>query len=269
MFVYLITLAALSWCLYSSLTLFLDGGDDRVFGEPTIESFDFRLDKIVDGLSRPTGLTFLGPGDFIVIEEDTGMVKRITNGKFSQTILDLDVSTDDSRGLIGIDSFHNGNKTFVFLYFTESSSHDDEGEPLGNRLYRYELANDKSDLINPKLLLDLPAGPGSMDNGGPVLVGPDNYVYLTVGQVQDDSDRGHETKAQNFENGPDADGTSGVHRITQDGRMVSSKILDSAGKMDTILRTESETALVWILILLQENSGSVKMVFTQMMRSIC
>lgn len=233
MFVYLITLAALSWCLYSSLTLFLDGGDDRVFGEPTVESFDFQLDKIVDGLSRPTGLTFLGPGDFIVIEEDTGMVKRITNGKFSQTILDLDVSTDDSRGLIGIDSFHSGNKTFVFLYFTESSSHDDEGEPLGNRLYRYELANDKSDLINPKLLLDLPAGPGSMDNGGPVLVGPDNYVYLTVGQVQDDSDRGHETKAQNFENGPDADGTSGVHRITQDGRMVSSKILDSAGKMDT------------------------------------
>lgn len=233
MFVYLITLAAFTWCLYFSLTLFLDGGDDVVFGEPTVESSDFQLDKIVDGLSRPTGLTFLGPGDFIVIEEDTGMVKRITNGEISQTILDLDVSTDDSRGLIGIDSFHNGNKTFVFLYCTESSSHADEGEPLGNRLYRYELANDKSGLINPKLLLDLPAGPGSMDNGGPVLVGPDNYVYLIVGQVQDDSDRGHETKAQNFENGPDADGTSGVHRITQDGKMVSSRILDSAGKMDT------------------------------------
>ena len=233
MVVYLITQAALSWCLYFSLTLFLGGGDDVVFGEPTVESPDFQLDKIVDGLSRPTGLTFLGPGDFIVIEEDTGMVKRITNGEISQTLLDLDVSTDDSRGLIGIDSFHNGSKTFVFLYFTESSSHDDEGEPLGNRLYRYELADDKSGLINPKLLLDLPAGPGSMDNGGPVLVGPDNYVYFIVGQVQDDNDRGHETKAQNFENGPDADGTSGVHRIAQDGKMVSSRVLDSTGKMDT------------------------------------
>ena len=233
MVVYLITQAALSWCLYFSLTLFLGGGDDVVFGEPTVESPDFQLDKIVDGLSRPTGLTFLGPGDFIVIEEDTGMVKRFTNGEISQTLLDLDVSTDDSRGLIGIDSFLNGSKTFVFLYFTESSSHDDEGEPVGNRLYRYELADDKSGLINPKLLLDLPAGPGSMDNGGPVLVGPDNYVYFIVGQVQDDNDRGHETKAQNFENGPDADGTSGVHRITQDGKMVSSRVLDSTGKMDT------------------------------------
>jgi len=72
-----------------------------------------------------------------------------------------------------------------------------------------------------------------MDNGGPVLVGPDNYIYFIVGQVKDDNDRGHETKAQNFENGPDADGTSGVHRITQDGKMVSSRVLDSTGKMDT------------------------------------
>jgi glucose/arabinose dehydrogenase len=77
--------------------IFLEGSDDVVFGEPTVASSDFQLDKIVDGLSRPTGLTFLGPGEFIVIEEDTGMVKRITNGKISQTILDLDVSTDDSR----------------------------------------------------------------------------------------------------------------------------------------------------------------------------
>jgi aldose sugar dehydrogenase len=35
--------------------------------------------------------------------------------------------------------------------------------PLGNRLYRYELVNDK--LINPKLLLDLPADPGPRHNG--------------------------------------------------------------------------------------------------------
>lgn len=67
MFVNLITLAALSWCLYFSFTLFLEGGDDVVFGEPTVMSSDFQLDKTVDGSSRPTGLTFLGPGEFIVI----------------------------------------------------------------------------------------------------------------------------------------------------------------------------------------------------------
>lgn len=215
--------------------MLLPGDEDSVaLAEPILESPDFHLAKIVDGLLRPTGLTFLGPDDFLVIEEDTGMVKRVIDGEITQTILDLDVSTADSRGLIGIDSYQNGSRTFVFLYYSESStSHDDEGDPRGNRLYRYELAGDSGSLINPKLLLDFPAGQGSMDNGGPVMVGPDNYVYLVVGQIQDDNQQGHETKAQNFEKGPYADGTSGVHRITQDGKIVESGMLDPTAKMET------------------------------------
>ncbi|MGC1134081.1 MAG: PQQ-dependent sugar dehydrogenase [Nitrososphaeraceae archaeon] len=205
----------------------------HLFGEPNVRTPDFKLEKIVDGLSRPTGISFIGHDDFLVIEEDTGEVKRVIDGQVTQTILDLNVSTDDSRGLIGIDSARNGNKTRVFLYFTESSSSEDGGEPLGNRLYRYDLADDSNSLIDPKLLLDLPAGPGSMDNGGPVLVGPDNNIYSVIGHVQDDNDIGHETKAQNFEDGPDADGTSGVHRITQDGRIVSPEIFESIDSMDT------------------------------------
>lgn len=115
---------------------------DEALGEPILKSAEFHLDRVVDGLSRPTGLTFLGPDDFLVIEEDTGKVKRVIDGEISQPILDLNVSTDDSRGLIGIDSNQNGSKTFVFLYYTESSSsRDGEHDPLGNRLYRYELAD--------------------------------------------------------------------------------------------------------------------------------
>jgi glucose/arabinose dehydrogenase len=213
------------------------GGSSHIFGEPDVRVPDFELDTIVDGLSRPTGISFIGQNDFLVIEEDTGKVKRVTNGHVAQTILDLDVSTDDSRGLIGLDTDRNGNRTFVFLYFTESLSSEDDGEPLGNRLYRYELADDDNNnsnsLINPKLLLDLPAGLGSMDNGGPVLVGPDNNIYTVIGHIQDENDIGHVTKAQNFENGPDADGTSGVHRITQDGRIVTPRVFESTDSMAT------------------------------------
>lgn len=229
-FAYLITLVVLSYCF----ALLVGDEHSVALGEPILRSPEFHLDRIVDGLSRPTGLTFLAPDDFLVIEEDTGKVKRVIDGEVSQTILDLDVSTDDSRGLIGIDSYQNGSKTFVFLYYTESSSSNDgEGDPLGNRLYRYELADDENSLINPKLLLDLPAGPGSMDNGGPVLIGPDNFLYIVIGQIQDDNEEGHKTKAQNFEKGPDADGTSGVHRITQDGEIVASGILAPPAEMET------------------------------------
>ena len=65
MFVYLITPGSSFMLLILLFDTFLEGGDDVVFGEPTVASSDFQLDKIVDGLSRPTGLTFLGPGEFI------------------------------------------------------------------------------------------------------------------------------------------------------------------------------------------------------------
>src|SRR5262249_52882424 len=76
--------------------------------------------------------------------------------------------------------------TYVFLYYTQAQTHtgDDitEGkQPLGNRLYRYELTDNK--LVNPKLLLDLPATPGAIGNGGKVIVGPDNDVYISICDV--------------------------------------------------------------------------------------
>lgn len=212
-----------------SLLLFL-GDNNKSLGDPNLRESTFKLDKIVDGFSRPTGMSFLGPNDFLVTEEDTGKVKRVIDGRISQTVLDVDVSTNDSRGLIGIDSTNVANKTFVFLYFTESSSKDD-GEPIGNRLYRYELINGQ--LTNQKLLLDMPAGPGSKDNGGPIVIGPDNNVYSVVGHVAGDGDKGHETKAQNFKRGPNADGSSGIHRVTIDGNIVDSGILGSTESLDT------------------------------------
>src|SRR5918912_1029080 len=69
-----------------------------------------------------------------------------------------------------------------------------------NRLYRYELQGDH--LVNPKLLLNLPALPGPRYNGGPVAVGPDGFVYLIIGDVE-----GHTTTAQNFQNSSAVDGT--------------------------------------------------------------
>ena len=210
--------------------LLLLGVSGKSLGDPNLRESAFKLDKIVDGFSRPTGMSFLGPNDFLVTEEDTGIVKRVIDGSVSQTVLDVDVSTNDSRGLIGIDSKIVANKTFVFLYFTESFSGDD-GEPVGNRLYRYELI--KGLLTNQKLLLDMPAGPGTKDNGGPVVIGPDNNVYSVVGHIAGDGDKGHETKAQNFKRGADPDGSSGIHRVTIDGNIVDSGILGSSDSLGT------------------------------------
>jgi glucose/arabinose dehydrogenase len=118
----------------------------------------------------------------------------------------------------------------VFLYYTEAESKDD-GKVLGNRLYRYEFINDK--LINPRLLLDLPATPGPLHNGGAVTIGPDGNVYVSVGDInaaceftnKNSSCQTVKTKAQNYESGLEPDGRAGILRVTKDGSKVGLGIL--------------------------------------------
>jgi glucose/arabinose dehydrogenase len=55
------------------------------------------------GLAVPTSLAFLGPDDLLVLEKDTGRVRRVLNGVVqSQPLLDLAVNNASERGLLGI-----------------------------------------------------------------------------------------------------------------------------------------------------------------------
>jgi len=220
---------------------------------------------VVEGLKRPTSMAFLGPNDFIVLEKKTGIIKRIMNGTLLETpLLDVEVANEKERGLLGVavsksdnrtgnqnyySDFQKSLTTNVFLYYTESSAKDGnddcplinyckEGtEPKGNRLYRYVLGQEK--LVNPKLLLDLPANPGSDHLGGAVVIGPDRNVYLTTGDGHSCSyhscDNGIQdtilnSQSANLENGQVPDGRGGILRVTQDGQTV--KVEDQQGILD-------------------------------------
>jgi aldose sugar dehydrogenase len=210
---------------------------------PIINDPQFKAEIVYKGLRYSTSMVFLGANDILVVEKDIGTVRRIVNGAMlQQPLLDVKVATYGHRGMLGIavDSsllknrsgeWHNNSitaptiPTYVFLYYTEAQGEDGDDitkgkEPLGNRLYRYELVNNK--LVNPKLLVDLPATPGAIGIGGKVVVGPDNNVYVTIGDVGID---GHDTKAQNVQNGLDADGTSGILRISKDGSAILPAVL--------------------------------------------
>jgi glucose/arabinose dehydrogenase len=185
---------------------------------PTINDPALKVETVFTGLVRPTSMAFLGPNDILVLEKNTGNVHRIMNGQMlPQPLLHANVATQVERGMLGIAVTRNGPTTYVFLYYTEASGGVDNS--IGNRLYRYELANNQ--LINPKLLLDLPAIPSNPNsvrfehNGGKLVVGPDNNVYLIIGDVG-----GHMTQSENAIGGPLPDGTGGVLRVTQDGDAV-------------------------------------------------
>ncbi|MFL6346498.1 MAG: PQQ-dependent sugar dehydrogenase, partial [Nitrososphaeraceae archaeon] len=178
-----------------------------------------KVELIAQGLRSPTSMAFLGLNDILVLEKETGTVQRITNGKMlPQPMLQVPVSMTGERGLLGIAiAKHNNGPTYVFLYYTKDGGGGRQS--LVNVLYRYELVNNQQ-LANPKLLLNLPALPGSNHNGGKVVIGPDNNVYTVIGDL-----RAHRTQAQNVANGPPADSTGGILRVTQDGQPASNSPL--------------------------------------------
>ena len=223
-------------------------GSDRPYGgergssQPIISDPSLRLELVSEGLQLPTQMAFIGPNDILVLEKDNGIVKRIVNGVIlEEPVLDVNVATAYERGLLGVAIAENDsdndndndttrrNSNIVYLYYTESEqdANDDcsdtgscskENEPLGNRLYRYGLVDNK--LVNPRLLLDLPTSSGAVHNGGSILRGPDNNIYLSIGEV------GYQAgQISNNDDGPPPDRRGGILRVTQQGEAVQPAIL--------------------------------------------
>jgi glucose/arabinose dehydrogenase len=220
-------------------------------GGPSVNDTNLKVELVFKGLKSPTSMAFLGPNDFLVLQKSEGTVQRIVSGKMlPEPVLRVPVANNEERGMLGIGiAKHSANgttngkeePTYVFLYYTQSGggkNGDDRFEeghtgiqPVGNRLYRYELDQaDNDKLINPKLLLNLPAIPVNASsretnhNGGKVVVGPDKNVYLIIGDVGR-----HRGQAQNVENGSRLDGTSAILRVTQDGQPAPNPPLVTVG----------------------------------------
>ena len=92
-----------------------------------------------------------------------------------------------------------------------------------NNVYRYELVDGK--LVNPKHLLELPTLYEAGHNGGVLLFGSDNNLYVSAGSVALDKPEteNDNTWSQNVIEGPEADGRGGILRFTQDGKAVEDR----------------------------------------------
>ena len=206
---------------------------------PMVYDQNLQITQLTDELQFPTGIDFLGENDILVIEKNTGQVKRILDGEIlNEPVLDVNVASQSERGLLGIailntkgltnpdtttneeaqDENNLNNEIKVFLFFTETEDVDN-GNILGNRLYKYDFIDGK--LVNPTLLLDLPFLPGPSHNGGVLDIGPDNNLYLVVGDINREGNPEYLTLAQNIEDSKMPDGRGGVLRITIDGETVN------------------------------------------------
>ena len=183
-----------------------------------------KIELIFKGLKFPTSMAFLGPNDILVLEKNNGTVKRIVNGTMLPIPLhNVNPATEGGRGMLGINvaMYEKGDPTYVFLYFIELSGEKDNDAETGGkaRLYRYELKDDM--LTDPKLLIDVSGARGvgnkstELHNGGKILIGPDQNIYLVVGKFS-----GRHTSTMNLEGRELPDGNSGILRVSHDGKPI-------------------------------------------------
>jgi glucose/arabinose dehydrogenase len=173
--------------------------------QPSINDPNLNAELIVDGLASPTSIAFLDSNNILLLEKE-GNIRLITNGQMQpEPVLQLQgVQSNNERGLLGIDVMDNN----VFVYVTESGAQVEGVATAGevrNRVYTYSW--DGNSLTNPQLLLDLPAGPGTNHQGGKLKIGPDNQLYVIVGEMQ------REGQLQNIQSGPAPDDTGVIFRI--------------------------------------------------------
>jgi aldose sugar dehydrogenase len=188
-------------------SIFIGNLFNSAWAQPSINDSNLNAEVLVKGLSSPTSIAFLDNNNILVLEKE-GTVRLVSKGILQESpVLQLPVDSKNERGLLGIAVMNNdlttstaeGKSAAVFLYFTE------EGKESSNKVYKYRW--DGNTLVDPTLILDLPSGPGTNHQGGKLVIGPDHYLYVVIGEMQ------REGKLQNMKNGPDPDDSGVIFRV--------------------------------------------------------
>jgi aldose sugar dehydrogenase len=171
------------------------------------------IQTVAEGLSFPTSMEFIDNENILVLEKDHGTVRLVSssNGTLEkEPLLSLSVENEAERGLLGvaiIEDNNISNKGYsindndslnpgpinddsipkVFLYYTEKPEYKNENENKQqfprNKVLSYEWNKQNKSLVNSKLILDLPAEPGPYHQGGKLKIGPDNALYVVIGDL--------------------------------------------------------------------------------------
>jgi aldose sugar dehydrogenase len=190
----------------------------RELSLPQLNDESLRVEPVVikQGLIFPTSMVFVDNSTILVTQKNDGNVIAIINGTVkNQPAIKVEINNEGLKGLLGIAAMEKpspSNRTkFIFLYFTEVYGEDQ----TRNRIYRYEWNQENQTLVNGTMILDLPAEPESIHNGGKLEVDKNGNIYAVIGDLK------REGQLQNVPGGPSADDTSVIIRITENGSAVA------------------------------------------------
>ncbi len=148
------------------------------------------LNRVASGLKAPTMLTTAGDGsNRLFVADQPGKIYVIKNGELLQTpFLDL---TDkmvkvnpvyDERGLLGI-AFHPNYQTNGRFFVYYSGLKSAEGVDHESIIAEYSVSLENPNLADPmseKIILRVDQ-PEINHNGGQLAFGPDDYLYIGLG----------------------------------------------------------------------------------------
>lgn len=174
---------------------------------------ELRVEIWATGLALPTTMAFLAPDDVLVLEKNTGRVRRVVAGTLlPDPVLTVALDTLSERGLLGI-AVNAETPPSVFLYYTQAS-------PLRNVVVRYVWNAALGQLESPTPVLDLPATPGPNHDGGVLVLGPPGeapgvgdgaLLYAVIGDLN------RRNQLENVPTGGGPDDTAVILRVRQDG----------------------------------------------------
>ena len=189
-------------------------GQRQLLSLPQLNDEALRVEPVIEEeeLLFPTSMVFVDNDTLLVTQKNDGEVISIINGTVkSQPAISMEVNNEGFKGLLGIAAMEkpslSSHTKFVFLYFTESLG----GDQTRNRVYRYEWNQENQVLVNGTMILDLPAEPESVHNGGKLQADRNGNLYAVIGDLSRDG------QLQNVRQGPAADDTSVIIRIIQNG----------------------------------------------------
>jgi glucose/arabinose dehydrogenase len=146
-------------------------------GSPTPSAVQSRGDprarEIASDLEAPWGLVALKDGTFLISERDAREIIRVKGGSTSRLRTIDEADPAGEGGLLGL-AITADEKT-VFAYYTAAND---------NRIV--SMSWNGRDLGGPKVILrGIPKG--FIHNGGRMVIGPDNYLYVGTGESGDGS----------------------------------------------------------------------------------
>jgi glucose/arabinose dehydrogenase len=183
---------------------------------PNVTDPNLRVEEVTRALpSFPTNMDFLNKESILVLLKNGEIYHIYNDTLLSGPALKVPVNFSAERGLVGI-AINNGlffeeNKSSsksdnkIFVYYTKSLNN----QPDKNAVYKYEWNG--SSLVNPELVIEIPHTPPLNHNAGELAIGPDGYLYISVGDYLD-----HKGVLQNVRNGSPADDTSVILRVNLD-----------------------------------------------------